>query len=70
VWIEEPPDAVGWTIRIEGPARVKWQYEFFGQEQTPEFIQSKVWWIWSVTIGRGDEEYENSKISPVSAGAR
>jgi hypothetical protein len=42
VWIEESQDAVPWTIRVEGPAGFNWKYEFFGPEQTPEFIEHKV----------------------------
>jgi hypothetical protein len=42
VWIEESPGAVPWTIRLEGPAGFDWKYEFFGQEQTPAFIERKI----------------------------
>jgi len=42
VWIEESQGAVPWTIRLEGAAGFDWKYEFFGQEQTPEFIERKI----------------------------
>ena len=41
VWIEESQGSVAWMITIEGPDAFHWQYEFFGQEQTPEFIEGK-----------------------------
>jgi len=42
VWIQESQNAVPWTIRVESPAGFEWEYEFFGQEQTPEFIERKI----------------------------
>jgi hypothetical protein len=42
VWTEESQDAVPRTIRLEDPAGFDWRYEFFGQEQTPDFIERKI----------------------------
>jgi hypothetical protein len=41
-WIQESQNAVQWTTRVESPAGLEWEYEFFGQEQTSELIERKI----------------------------
>jgi hypothetical protein len=42
VVVYQAPDYPGLAVRITGPKGVHWNWTFFGQEQSPEFIQQRV----------------------------
>jgi len=61
-WIEESQNSIAWTIKIDGPNGFQWEHEFFGQEQTPEFIEREI----KEVLTRGTPRSPGSRQNAVS----
>ncbi len=43
IQIREPQNMPNYIVTIHGPSNFKWVRDFFGEEDTPDFIRQEIW---------------------------